>query len=753
MSLGKRLLKKGSSLLLSLTLLMSVVLGLSTGTTNAAVGTDFRVSVMGPLTQVTDWTSFRNQLQTLKSNGVYAITTDVWWGIVESAGDNQFDWSYYKTYADAVRAAGLKWVPIMSTHQCGGNVGDNCNFPLPSWLWSKGTADEMQFKDEAGFVNKEAISPFWSGISAQYNELYASFAQNFASYKDIIAKIYLSGGPAGELRFPSYNAAAGWSYPSRGKFEVYTDTAKQAFRSAMISKYGSLSGVNSAWGLSLTSQSQINPPSDGDAFYTGGGYATNYGKDFLTWYQSVLQKHLGVIATAAHNQFDSVFGVRIGSKISGVHWQMSSPTMPHSAEQAAGYYDYNSLIQTFKDNNLDLTFTCLEMFDAGSAPNYSMPSTLVNNVSSIANAKGVRINGENALVASGSSAFQKIEEKITTYNYSGFTLLRLNNIVNSDGSATSDMALFKQYVISHSAQDDTHNSVTVYYKKGYATPFIHYRPAGGTWTAAPGVRMQDSEVSGYAKITIDIGSATQLEACFNDGNGNWDSNNSKNYFFNVGTSTYMGGGVITSGPPAGITPDTTAPSVPTGLTSTGKTDTTVSLSWTASTDNTGGSGLAGYDVYRNGNLVKSGVTAASYTDTGLSPATSYSYTVRAKDIAGNVSAGSSAISVTTNTAPATNKVTVYYKKGFTTPFIHYRPAGGTWTAVPGVRMQDSEVSGYAKITIDIGTATQLEACFNDGNGNWDSNNARNYFFNAGTWTYSGGGVITAGAPVVSSLAA
>ncbi|UJF33920.1 family 14 glycosylhydrolase [Paenibacillus hexagrammi] len=748
--------RKFTSFLLGFVVFLSTFFSSFAGSAYADTASDFQASVMGPLTKITDWNAFKNQLTTLKNNGVYAITTDVWWGDVESAGDNQFDWSYYKTYADAVSSSGLKWVPILSTHTCGGNVGDDCNIPIPSWLWSKGTADEMKFKSETGYVNSESLSPLWSGISQQYNELYASFAQNFASYKSIIPKIYLSGGPSGELRFPSYYPAAGWSYPSRGKFQVYTESAKTAFRSAMIAKYGSLSGVNQAWGLQLTADSQINPPSDGDSFYTSGGYNTAYGKDFLSWYQSVLENHLATIGAAAHNNFDSVFGVRIGAKISGVHWQMNNPSAPHSAEQAAGYYDYDRLIQKFKDSNLDVTFTALEMYDSGTSPNYSLPSTLVNTVASIANTKGVRLNGENALPAYGSSPFQKIEEKLTNFSFNGFTLLRLANIVNSDGSVTGEMANFKQYVISHAKLPVVDgNKVTVYYKKGYTTPYIHYRPAGGTWTTAPGAKMTDSEISGYTKTTIDIGTATQLEAAFNDGNGNWDSNATKNYFFGVGTSTYTPGtngaaGTITSGAPATNT-DTTAPSVPSNVTVSSKTSSSVSLSWTASTDAVG---VTGYEIWRDGTKVGTS-TNTSFTQTGLTASTAYSYSVKAYDAAGNISAASASVSVTTDAPASSNSVTVYYKKGYTTPYIHYRPAGGTWTTAPGVSMPAAEVSGYAKITIDIGSATQLEAVFNNGSGTWDNNSSENYLFNTGISTYTPGannanGTITAGAPTGGS---
>jgi chitodextrinase len=92
--------------------------------------------------------------------------------------------------------------------------------------------------------------------------------------------------------------------------------------------------------------------------------------------------------------------------------------------------------------------------------------------------------------------------------------------------------------------------------------------------------------------------------------------------------------------------DTTAPSVPTGLASPSKTTTTVGLSWNASTDNAGGSGVAGYDVFRDNASVGSPSTT-SFTDSGLAPGSTHSYAVRARDNAGNASARSATISVTT----------------------------------------------------------------------------------------------------------
>ncbi|MBB6732962.1 fibronectin type III domain-containing protein [Cohnella zeiphila] len=94
-------------------------------------------------------------------------------------------------------------------------------------------------------------------------------------------------------------------------------------------------------------------------------------------------------------------------------------------------------------------------------------------------------------------------------------------------------------------------------------------------------------------------------------------------------------------------PDTTAPSAPANLTAPSKSNVTVDLSWSASTDNVG---VVGYDVYKNGTPAGSttGANATAFTVTGLTPSTSYSFTVKARDAAGNVSAASSALGVTTD---------------------------------------------------------------------------------------------------------
>ncbi|MFB9472614.1 cellulose binding domain-containing protein [Nonomuraea salmonea] len=119
--------------------------------------------------------------------------------------------------------------------------------------------------------------------------------------------------------------------------------------------------------------------------------------------------------------------------------------------------------------------------------------------------------------------------------------------------------------------------------------------------------------------------------------------------------------------------DTTPPTAPSGLAASGTTSTGTSLSWTAATDDTG---VSGYDVLRatgasGGTFAQVGTSATtSYADTGLTPATTYRYQVRARDAAGNTSPVSGTVQVTTQPGSG----------------------GGGCTAVPAVQTQWS--TGY-----------------------------------------------------------
>ena len=115
-----------------------------------------------------------------------------------------------------------------------------------------------------------------------------------------------------------------------------------------------------------------------------------------------------------------------------------------------------------------------------------------------------------------------------------------------------------------------------------------------------------------------------------------------------------GGSSNTPAPPPPPPPppaDTTAPSIPAGVTAAAQSASSILVSWTASTDS---SGISGYRVFRDGGTSPvSTVTTTSYSDTGLTASTAYSYTIAAVDAAPtpNVSAASTAANATTPATP------------------------------------------------------------------------------------------------------
>lgn len=112
--------------------------------------------------------------------------------------------------------------------------------------------------------------------------------------------------------------------------------------------------------------------------------------------------------------------------------------------------------------------------------------------------------------------------------------------------------------------------------------------------------------------------------------------------------------------------DTQAPAIPTNLSVTGTSTSSVSLSWTASIDNIA---TTGYDVYQGTALILS-VPGTTATVTGLSAGTTYTFTVKAKDAAGNISAASTAVNGTTLTGGGGGSIPKHTLTGYWQNFIN-----------------------------------------------------------------------------------
>jgi glycosidase len=215
----------------------------------------------------------------------------------------------------------------------------------------------------------------------------------------------------------------------------------------------------------------------------------------------------------------------------------------------------------------------------------------------------------------------------------------------------------KDGVIAHSdpcadTEPPTGNEATVWYSTasvGWSTVNLHWAPTGGSWTVVPGIGME-AACTGWMKKTVDLGTATTWQATFNNGNGTWDNNNGGNYQLAAGDTTVKDRTVVKNAedPCADEVPDTSAPTTPVGVTASA-TNTSIVLTWTASTDDTA---VTGYQLTRTGGAGNAVINATStvYSDTGLAENTTYTYTVRALDAAGNLSPAGDPASATTGQA-------------------------------------------------------------------------------------------------------
>ena len=130
--------------------------------------------------------------------------------------------------------------------------------------------------------------------------------------------------------------------------------------------------------------------------------------------------------------------------------------------------------------------------------------------------------------------------------------------------------------------------------------------------------------------------------------------------------------------------DTQAPTAPANLGVTGVTSNSISLNWTASSDNVG---VTGYRIYRNGGEVGTSAST-SYTDSGLAASTTNSYTVKAFDAAGNLSAASAAVIGATSSGSGGATALVRFQH-----FTIRDPLPGTAWGTAGIPLADFDGDG------------------------------------------------------------
>ncbi|KAK8842101.1 beta-amylase [Tritrichomonas musculus] len=339
---------------------------------------------------------FTRWCKKLKEGKVDGVMIDVWWGLVESK-PRKYKWEGYDQVFKVIKDSGLEIVTVLSFHQCAGNIGDTVNIPIPKFVFENDV--KPYFVDKFKQTDNEYISFAYDNIKIgdrtpleMYRDFMANFRDHFKDYLDskVISEIEVGLGPCGELRYPSYLLSR-WEYPFVGTFQCYDEQFK-----AMFKKDAEEAGHPEWRHLPrLTGKSYKVTPRKPK--FWRKTYKTEYGKFFLSWYEKKLIEHGRNVLKIAREVFPSV---HLSGKISGIHWLYL--TESRAAEATAGFYNsngndgYGNIAKMFKEFNIALCFTCLEMRGTDKKAK-SEPASLVQDVLNAAKENGLNFEGENAI--------------------------------------------------------------------------------------------------------------------------------------------------------------------------------------------------------------------------------------------------------------------------------------------------------------------------------------------------------------------
>jgi len=392
------------------------------------------IFVMMPLDTITNDGKSVNDLATrgawlkgLANNGARGIMVDVWWGLVETA-PGVYNFEGYIELCKLCKQLGLKLQAVMSFHQCGGNVGDNVSFPIPSWALERARAQGFLYKDRDGKISEDCLSlsadkqQIFAGKGgtgkrdaiACYSDFMAAFASTFAPFLgNTIVEIQVGMGPCGELRYPSYMMSQGWDYPGVGLIMAHDSgmekMLKEAAAAAGKPQFGSVPASCPTNTCGMPEDSVLfSAKSSGDSHRTGG-----HGAFFLEWYHKTLLSHGDTILRAACAAFPKIQDLSFSVKVSGIHWHCMHPS--RATETCAGYVPsletgsgaYSNIAKMLggvaKQTGRDVffNFTCLEMSNISQGPGMphadSSPEDLIAEVRRACIQEQVPLCGENAL--------------------------------------------------------------------------------------------------------------------------------------------------------------------------------------------------------------------------------------------------------------------------------------------------------------------------------------------------------------------
>ena len=284
------------------------------------------------------------------------------------------------------------------------------------------------------------------------------------------------------------------------------------------------------------------------------------------------------------------------------------------------------------------------------------------------------------------------------------------------------------------------HDTTVYYpanKFGANSTYLHYRIGTGTWTTAPGVKME-AACDGYVKYTIEGTEGGQVEFVFNNGSGQWDNNGNKNYTAS-GANVVVENGTIGSVAPCVTVVPVSSVSISGGSFSL-KAGASKRLSATVAPANatdravswkSSDTSVATVDASGNVKAVKAGTATITATAGGKS----------------------ASVTVTVTAGSPSQVSTVYYKPSKApkqAPLLWYRVDGG---AARSVRMSSS-CDGWYSVKLTVAQGAKLKLVFEvDGvmDNNGKSNGVANGYVGSGAVLAVSAGKLSSTAPSCGSL--
>lgn len=149
---------------------------------------------------VNDPSKLSNYFSQLKSAGTEGVMADCWWGLVEQK-EKEYNFSPYEQLSQMAADAGLKIQYVLSFHQCGGNVGDDCDYPLPDWAVK--SSNDIWYQDQHGNKDYEYISLFADSAAVlgsakrtpiqAYTDFISAFKTSLCKYKFYMPSILIAG--------------------------------------------------------------------------------------------------------------------------------------------------------------------------------------------------------------------------------------------------------------------------------------------------------------------------------------------------------------------------------------------------------------------------------------------------------------------------------------------------------------------------------------------------------------------------------